>query len=586
MEAFADAGGALRFRGGGPAPGKSGSSDFDGDTHNGTDENYTGSTSSDLEIFFREWMKFTRFWDRALQIYQPVETCVIALGLFGNVLALLTLLRSRRMSTPSFIYHRVLVGADLAFCITYFVHLLVKNAQSIPCNTTFYRSWFGAYFTGTVNPAVNHICGYVIMYMTLVIALDRFLALLLFERYRHWNTKKVACIVTLISLFLSVCVHCWAYFTHGTVVAFRLSDKLDASTSIISKPCWTDPPVAYHWTKRENASLSFVKALKAKDYYNGAVRVGYPICLCTLTLGVLISFAKRQKKRRRESSLAEPSSTAPVNENFSSSAPMLKRSMTSASSSSRKISAMSIRSDRSGSVLSSVFSFSFGFGTGNSMGMAQQHNRVVDRLTSPSLRHRQRCERALFYLMISVVLLAFIQVASSESRRILSLIFPPDEVLKRKVLPAGVPMEERLANFRFLLYGHQATRILANLCTAIDRSFICFLYIAMNNLFRRELLSMLNGALCVLCVRYCPQRASVFADRQDSDRRSLRGGLLEPRLSSPPVPPPPSPMPLPSPSASPTGVTFPGTIPLATDRGYAQCRFLGENLALLENAAT
>lgn len=169
MDSFADSGVNLNF-GGGPRRGSStGSTRSDNDTT----EEYS-SNNTDGDIFVREWIMFKTFWDRALNIYQPIEMAVIALGLFGNVLALLTLLRSRKMnSSPSFIYHRVLVAADLIFCVTYFVHLLVKNALSVPCHNTFYRYWFGAYFTGTLNPAINHICGYVIMYMTLVIALDR-----------------------------------------------------------------------------------------------------------------------------------------------------------------------------------------------------------------------------------------------------------------------------------------------------------------------------------------------------------------------------------------------------------------------------
>uniref|UniRef100_A0A915IJ73 Uncharacterized protein n=1 Tax=Romanomermis culicivorax TaxID=13658 RepID=A0A915IJ73_ROMCU len=94
--------------------------------------------------------------------------------------------------------------------------------------------------------------------------------------------------------------------------------------------------------------------------------------------------------------------------------------------------------------------------------------------------------------MIAVVFLAFVQIISAEFRRFIEIIYPPGDVTANKITDKRLSVDERVHYFRILLYGYQVSRVLSNMCTAVNHSLVCYLYVAMNKIFRRELWSLVR----------------------------------------------------------------------------------------------
>lgn len=424
-------------------------------------------TEADDE-FVEELSRFNQFWESLLNVLEPCEIALLAFGFVGNLLAFITLLRSKRMYTPSFLYHRALVGADLLFCTNFFINLAIDRLASVECKQHIFRYRLAAMYSATVNPLVNSFCSYALSYATIAVTLDRLIALSWFRSYQAWNRRHIAKMVITIAVFLSITVHSWTTFVQNTVIEYRL-DKDANDTSLIWQPCWTDQ-VVYHWVKRDHLGEAFNTASNVKRIYNAVFRIAYPLILASLTLGVIWGLIRRGRRKRR-----------------------LRR--------------------------------------GSTLGAAElPSNATWARHISPAARRRHRCEQALFLLTISVLILAFLQVASSEGRRILQFTFPAAEIIRTKVDNAKLPMDERLANFRWVLYAHQATRALANFFTVVERSAICFLYVATNKLFRGELILMLTS-IWACCAR---NSLMEFRRRFDSDTRTLRATstVLEDRKKS------------------------------------------------------
>lgn len=72
-----------------------------------------------------------------------------------------------------------------------------------------YRYEWAARYSGVMYHAIHLTCTYIILYMTLVITFDRFVALILYRYYHRFNTKSVALTICLVCLILSAVVHSW-----------------------------------------------------------------------------------------------------------------------------------------------------------------------------------------------------------------------------------------------------------------------------------------------------------------------------------------------------------------------------------------
>lgn len=348
------------------------------------------------------WEEFIRFqikWESLISIYSPLLIVLLGLGLIGNLLAFATLIRSQNLCTPTFLYHRVLVFAGLLFCMNYFVDLFIDNVLTY--SQFVFGNWFVAYYSGTVFHVVHTTCSYIIIHMTIVIAFERFIALLLFRQYDKFNKHWVARIVVAGCILMSAVVHSWASWFQHEIVEYPSQHNNNC--------------MIYTWIKREEYFNSDFVWVKVKNVYNIFLRIAYPIIISLLTAGVIYGFVKRQRHISERYRLS-PSGTC---------------------------------------------------------------------------QQRSRYEKTLFFFMISVIILAMIQIGATECRRILQLLYPPGEISSKKIADTTLPISERLYYFRILLYGYQISRIVSNLCTVINHSFIGYLYVAMNNLFRRELWALL-----------------------------------------------------------------------------------------------
>lgn len=386
--------------------------DTDYRRHNGSSAlNFEGTTFDKDEFeLWNEFETFRRTWETLIEVYVPLELVIMSLGLVGNLLALATLVRSHNLCTPSFVYHRALVFADFIFCSNYFFNVFLDKFGTIRKENQFeFGHWWTAYYSGVVYHAIHLTCTYIILYMTIVIAVDRFVALLMYKRYIKFNRTSVASTVVVFCVLLSTFVHAWAPWIQRQVVVIMHSDG-DSQGSINNN----DSTLFYTWIKRQNLSDAVKTALHTKDIYNGVTRIAYPLIISILTIGVIYGFVRRQR-----------------------------------------------------------------------------HITVRYATAVTTGRQRSRYEKTLFFFMIAVVVLTFVEIGSSEGRRFLEIIYPPGEISSKKLTNYKLPLTERLYYFRILLYGYQISRVLSNLCTAINRSFVCYLYMAMNNLFRKELLALL-----------------------------------------------------------------------------------------------
>ena len=67
------------------------------------------NNNSSSEIFEDIFFQFKSSWAFALRIYDFSALFLMTLGFFGGALALAVMGYSKRMQTPSFVYHRALI---------------------------------------------------------------------------------------------------------------------------------------------------------------------------------------------------------------------------------------------------------------------------------------------------------------------------------------------------------------------------------------------------------------------------------------------------------------------------------------------
>lgn len=356
---------------------------------------------NDEELLAQELAKFQILHDQWISLSYNIETCLLALGLFGNALAFATLMKSRQMQTPSFVYHKALVLAYLIYCVNFLIVKCVNATLTIPRERQqlSYSNPIAAYYSVILNRVVSSVCGYVALYTSLGISLDRFLALAFLKHYAKFNRHVVAYVWVAVSLILSVCVHSWAPWLENDIETVHEILDRNANRTIMA------------YRHKDSLSRGQLKPyLAAKDWYNLTVRFGYAVLLIVLTSTVIYMFTKQRKKRRT--------------------------------------------------------------------------------LCNVSKRQIRR-ERSLFYLMVAVVIMAYIQVIPRESKRILEIIYPP-EYVGANFANKRLPVETRLFYLLFGLYVFTFSLPVLNLCTIMERSLIFYFYFALNHSFRKETLILLH----------------------------------------------------------------------------------------------
>lgn len=374
------------------------------------------------EVIYTEYERFLESQTLFLvNFYKQAGLPLLIMGIFGHLISLVTLFKSSEMQTPSFLYHKALTLAELTYCVNCVIQDLVNVVAKVKHTSDTYNTFFAALYSASFSRIVSSVTGYLILYMTLMIATDRLFAINFKVKYMSMNKRRFGFGAILITLLVSILLNSWA---SPIEYSYKLVGKSEANHS--------GPLYHQYALKVRNEPKLYVKLRKIKNIYNSVIRISYPIALVLITLAVVGGFLVQRRKRQR--------------------------------------------------LLNNV----------------NANNRV--------LRRNQN----LFYLLILICLLAIIQVAPTETRRILELLYPMAECRKAMDDQVKMPLAERLKLMAIYMYGHVWTKILSNLCTFLSRSLSFYVYFCFNTSFRAAVLKL------VLCRKFrrsssgrCSTRSSI-----------------------------------------------------------------------------
>src|SRR5437016_2458572 len=110
-----------------------------------TNQNQT----NEFGVYIEEMIRANIITENLQNIFKPIELTIYIIGVTGNFLALLALLRSKKMRTPSFSYHRALISADFIYCVNFLINSMIEQWLIVPCRKKVFRYWFGAFLNGT-----------------------------------------------------------------------------------------------------------------------------------------------------------------------------------------------------------------------------------------------------------------------------------------------------------------------------------------------------------------------------------------------------------------------------------------------------
>ncbi len=232
------------------------------------------------EIFHQ----FRNIHDPLTEFYKPFSLVLVIAGFLGSFMGLLIMCFNRSMKTPSFKYHKCLIAADFVFCCNFLIVGIVDSTKVDDVNLArqfHFRNPFAAYYSGVISRVVASTCGYMNLYLTLWIALDRFLALHKPVFYYGFNRSVVCRTFITVSIFLSFLLHSWSPWFER-----RLSSTLEGNETIY---VW-QPVLTSGTTER---------LIKTKETYNAALRISFPIILSLLTFVAIWHFLNIHKKRRK-----------------------------------------------------------------------------------------------------------------------------------------------------------------------------------------------------------------------------------------------------------------------------------------------
>uniref|UniRef100_A0A915JSM2 G-protein coupled receptors family 1 profile domain-containing protein n=1 Tax=Romanomermis culicivorax TaxID=13658 RepID=A0A915JSM2_ROMCU len=87
----------------------------------------------DLELISSAYNRFKSTHELTENCLNKIDFLLLLLGVFGNMAALTTMFKRRSsMGTPSFVYHKALVAADLLFCLNFlFMKFVEQSTRSV-----------------------------------------------------------------------------------------------------------------------------------------------------------------------------------------------------------------------------------------------------------------------------------------------------------------------------------------------------------------------------------------------------------------------------------------------------------------------
>ena len=103
-----------------------------------------------------EFENFTLLYVDLKVIHDRLCTVLAILGVIGGIVGLGTMISNRYMKLTSFLYHKILVGANLIYCLNSLVLEVVDNKLNVENRERrqfIFYSKPAAYYSGTV-----HVC--------------------------------------------------------------------------------------------------------------------------------------------------------------------------------------------------------------------------------------------------------------------------------------------------------------------------------------------------------------------------------------------------------------------------------------------
>lgn len=215
-----------------------------------------------------------------LDVYQSVELPILSLGLLGNLISLTTLYRSNCMRTHSFFYHKVLTIFEILYGLNCVFQRLTNQLWEVSLAYQAYSNQQSALYSSSVSRYISTLSGYVILYMTLLIAMDRMLAFKVSGGVRL-QSKRSAALLIVISLTFAAVFNSWSTVVENVVHEIRMSgngtEMLLYQIVSRSKPEW------------------FLMLKRVKNVYNSAIRMIYPLMLAGISARVIWCFIEQER---------------------------------------------------------------------------------------------------------------------------------------------------------------------------------------------------------------------------------------------------------------------------------------------------
>ncbi len=171
-----------------------------------------------------EFFKFKNLQGTLVPIYNATYKVLMVLGLVGGVIGIGTMLYSRHMKVTSFLYHKLIMLANLVFCVNWVALHLVDTYLAIIPNQYQFRSYLPAFYSGPLQRFFSSSTGYMWQYMSLLISLDRCIALGAPEKYKTFSSSWCCWLLVTISVLLSLSLHSWATLLERAVVQVPLGN--------------------------------------------------------------------------------------------------------------------------------------------------------------------------------------------------------------------------------------------------------------------------------------------------------------------------------------------------------------------------
>lgn len=246
------------------------------------------SRSSDNEQLSLLDSQLTNQTQLLFSFYRVSEVPILSIGTIGHLLSLMTMFSSRSMKTPSFLYHKALTFAELAYCVNALFQHLVDTLYKVENQVQTYDTYGAAVYSSAISRAVSSITGYIILYMTLLIANERFIAVILNTRYRQINTRKFALSGIAVSCVLATLLNSWSSPIENTIRT--RGQTINRSNEMVRV-------MNYRTVPRQTPEL-YLTLRDIKNVYNSVIRIGYPVLLALLTVAVIAGFSIQAKRRK------------------------------------------------------------------------------------------------------------------------------------------------------------------------------------------------------------------------------------------------------------------------------------------------